>query len=154
MYDFLDYRAEDVMTTSVVTLKPTRSLADAEALFDEHDFNALPVLEQDGTLVGVLSKLDLLRAFRFTQDAVFPPYDEIMRQPVADVMSREADTVTPRAPLTRVLEKLLRTRHKSFPVVDDGVLVGMVAREDVLRGLRQAVAGERPWQEPGESDSP
>jgi CBS domain-containing protein len=142
----MDYRVEDVMTTSPVVVAPSRALADAEALFEMHDFNALPVVEADGQLVGVITKLDLLRAFRFTADQVFPPYDEIMRRPVSDLMTREPATVTPRAPLTRVLEKLVNTGHKSFPVADGDQLVGVVAREDVLRGLRRAVAGERPWE--------
>lgn len=153
MYDFLDYRVEDVMTTSPVTVDSSRSLADAQALFEMHDFNALPVVESDDELVGVITKLDLLRAFRFTEDQVFPPYDEIMRRPVSELMSREPATVTPRAPLTRVLEKLLRTRHKSFPVAEGGRLLGVVAREDVLRGLRRAVAGERPWEAKDDSET-
>jgi CBS domain-containing protein len=59
-------------------------------------------------------------------------------------MSREPVTVPPRQPLTRTLQKMIDTRNKSFPVVDDGRLVGVVAREDVMRGLRRADAGERP----------
>jgi CBS domain-containing protein len=152
VYDFMDYRVEDVMTTSPVVVAPSRSLADAEALFEMHDFNALPVVEADDQLVGVITKLDLLRAFRFTDEHVFPPYDEIMRRPVSELMTPEPATVTPRAPLTRVLEKLLRTGHKSFPVVEGGRLLGVVAREDVLRGLRRAVAGERPWEAGGGSE--
>jgi CBS domain-containing protein len=152
VYDFLDYQVEDVMTTSPVTVAPSLSLAETQALFEKHDFNAMPVVEEDGELIGVITKLDLLRAFRFTEEEVFPPYDQIMQRPVAELMSREPATVTPRAPLTRVLEKLLSSRHKSFPVVDGRQLVGVVAREDVLRGLRRAVAGERPWT--GKGDDP
>lgn len=152
VYDFLDYQVEDVMTTSPVTVAPSLSLAETQALFEKHDFNAMPVVEEDGELIGVITKLDLLRAFRFTDEEVFPPYDQIMQRPVAELMSREPATVTPRAPLTRVLEKLLQSRHKSFPVVDGRQLVGVVAREDVLRGLRRAVAGERPWT--GKGDDP
>jgi CBS domain-containing protein len=98
-----------------------------------------------GELLGWLTKLDLLRAFRFSEDHVFPPYAEIMKQPVSGVMSRDLRTVTPRAPLTRVLQKMLDSRDKSFPVVDEGRLVGVIAREDVLQALRRGVAGERPW---------
>jgi CBS domain-containing protein len=152
VYDFPDYGVEDVMTTAPVTIEASQSLADAEALFEMHDFNALPVVEDEAQLVGVITKLDLLRAFRFTAEQVFPPYDEIMRRPVSELMSREPATVTPRAPLTRVLEKLLRTRHKSFPVAEAGQLLGVVAREDVLRGLRRAVAGERPWEAKGDPE--
>ena len=143
MYEFLDYRVCDAMTPDPVGVAPEASLAETEALLEKHDFNALPVVGPRGELLGVVTKLDLLRAFRFTDDHMFPPYEEIMAQPVRSVMTEDVTTVTPRTPLTRVLETLVRIRSKSVPVVDDGRVVGIIAREDVLAALRRAVAGER-----------
>jgi CBS domain-containing protein len=144
VYEFLDYRVCDAMTADPVTVAPTVSIAETEAQLERHDFNALPVVGAKGELLGVVTKLDLLRSFRFTDDHMFPPYEEVMRQPVQSVMTTDATTVTPRTPLTRVLETLVRTRSKSLPVVEDDVVVGMIAREDVLAALRRAVGGERP----------
>ena len=143
MYLFLDYVTEDVMTRSPVTIAPTAPLSEVEALFEKHDFNGLPVVGKSGELLGVVTKLDLLKAFRFTEDHMFPPYTEIMARPVSGVMSRDVRTVNPRTPLTKVLERILETGCKSFPVVDGDEVVGVVAREDVLTGLRRAVAGEK-----------
>jgi CBS domain-containing protein len=53
-------------------------------------------------------------------------------------------TVAPDDPLTHVLQKMVHTRCKSFPVLEDDRLVGIVAREDVLRALRRAAEGRRP----------
>jgi CBS domain-containing protein len=76
---------------------------------------------------------------------MLPPYEQIMQRHVATVMTRQPVTVTPRTPLTRVLTKLVESRNKSFAVVDpDDRLVGVVAREDVMRALRRADAGEAP----------
>jgi CBS domain-containing protein len=144
VYEFLDYRVCDAMTADPIRVGPDASLADTEALLEQHDFNALPVVGSAGELLGVVTKLDLLRAFRFTDDHMFPPYEELMARPVRSVMTTDAVTVTPRTPLTRVLETLVRTRSKSLPVVDDGRVVGIIAREDVLAALRRAVGGERP----------
>ena len=144
MYEFLDYRVCDAMTPDPVRIGPDASIAEAEALFEQHDFNALPVVGANGELLGVVTKLDLLRAFRFTDDHMFPPYEQMMAEPVRSVMTSDVTTVTPRTPLTRVLETLVRTRSKSLPVIDEGVAVGMIAREDVLAALRRATSGERP----------
>jgi CBS domain-containing protein len=144
MYEFLDFRVCDAMTSNPVCVAPDTSLAAAEALFEKHDFEAMPVVSAAGELLGVVSKLDLLRAFRFTDEHMFPPYEQLMAGPVRDVMTREVTVVMPRTPLTRVLETLARERVKSLPVIEDGRVVGMIAREDVLGALRRAVAGERP----------
>lgn len=144
MYEFLDYLVEDVMTAPALTIGPETRLAEAQALFEERGFNALPVVDDTGALLGVVTKLDVLAAFRFTPDHVFPPYDEIMKQAVSGEMAREVYTVCPRTPLTRVLEKLVKEGVKSFPVLDDDRVVGVVSREDVLSALRRASRGERP----------
>jgi CBS domain-containing protein len=143
VYEFLEWRAQDVMSEPLC-VSPETTLAEAEKLLEQHGFNALPVVDSDGRLVGVVTSLDLLRAFDFSEDAILPAYHRIMQRPVASVMSRDAWTLTPRTPLTRVLRKLVDSRSKSFPVVDDERVVGVVAREDVMRALRRADAGEKP----------
>jgi len=144
MYEFLAWRVGDVMSAPAVTIAPDATLADAEAIFDERDFDALPVLDAGGGLAGIVSKLDVLRAYRFSPEASVPRYDEIRRRPVRSVMTLQPLAVAPDTPLTRVLETLAAARVKSLPVVEGGRVVGMVAREDVLRALRRAATGERP----------
>ena len=143
MYEFLEWQVEDVMSEPVC-IAATATLAEAERTLEEHGFNALPVVDADGRLQGLVTSLDLLRAFDFSEDAILPAYHRIMQREVASVMSRDVSSVTPKAPLTRVLRKLVDTRNKSFPVVDEDRVVGVVAREDVMQALRRAAAGERP----------
>ena len=144
MYEFLDYRVSDVMSKPT-TVGPDATLAEVEQILEQTGFNGLPVVA-DGALVGFVTSLDLLAAFRFTPGAMLPRYDEIIRQPVSSVMVQEPAVVQPRTRLTRLLEKMVATRDKSFPVVDPHGerLVGVVAREDVMQGLRRARSGERP----------
>jgi CBS domain-containing protein len=144
MYEFLDFRVLDAMTKDPVSVRPDTSIAEAERLLEKHGWNALPVVEEGRRLVGVVTSLDLLKAFRFTDDRIFPAYEEIMATPVRSVMSEKVVSVSPRTPLTRALEKMVRTRNKSLPVALGGDLVGILAREDVLNALRRAVGGERP----------
>jgi CBS domain-containing protein len=90
-----------------------------------------------------VTKLDMLSAFRFDDEHMFPPYAEIMQRRVATIMTRDVRTVWPRTPLHKVLRMMVEFRCKSFPVVDDGNLVGIVAREDVMRGLVDASRGKQ-----------
>lgn len=137
MRDFLRVLVEDVMSHPPVTISPETPLRDVEDVFEKHDFNSLPVVDRSGALIGLVTKLDLLGAFRFDDESLWPAYEEIMQHPAKSVMCAEVLTVTPRAPLTRILEKLVATGVKSFPVVDGDALVGIVAREDVLAALRR-----------------
>jgi CBS domain-containing protein len=143
MEEFLEYRVADVMAYRPITIGRHTCLAEAIFLFEERDFNALPVSE-DGCLVGVLTTLDLLKAFAFTPGTMVPPYEQILRQPAEAVMSQSPETVSPDLPLTALLQKIVVTGRRSFPVTIGALLVGMVAREDVMRALRWAAAGEGP----------
>jgi CBS domain-containing protein len=144
VYEFLDYLVSDAMSKPTV-VGPDATLAEVEQILEQTGFNGLPVVS-GGELIGFVTSLDLLAAFRFTPDAILPPYDEIMRRRVSSVMAKHPAVVQPTTRLTRVLEKMVDTRNKSFPVIDPTTehLVGVVAREDVMRALRRAGAGERP----------
>ncbi len=142
MYDFLSYYVRDYMTAGPQTVTPETPLHELQGLFDRHDFNGVPVVDSDGRIVGLATKLDLLKAFTFTPDAMVPHYDTIMGRPVQELMTREPITVTPDLPLTRVLQRMVDMRTKGFPVVDDEHrVVGVIAREDLLGALRDATAG-------------
>ncbi len=138
MYEFLHYQVRDAMTTAPVTINPTATVREAEALFEAHDFNSLPVIGAAGHLHGIVTKFDLLKAFSFDAHALIPHYHEIMEQTVETIMTRDPVSVEPSLPLSRLLQKLVEMRTKSLPVVEDGRLVGMIAREDVLKALRRA----------------
>ena len=144
MYEFLDYQVADAMTYRPVTVGAGTPLAEVEALFERHDFNSLPVVSRDGILVGVVTKLDFLKAFAFTPHEMVPHYDEIMGRPAESVMIRDPATVRPDMTLTRLLQLMVDTRYRSFPVAIGALLIGIVARQDVVRALRRAAAGEGP----------
>jgi CBS domain-containing protein len=137
MHRFLEARVADYMTRPAVSVAPYTPLHELERLFSRHDFNGFPVLDGDA-LVGVVTKFDVLKVFVFTPRTVVPPYDQLARLTAAEIMSRNVITFPPEAPLTRVLQTLVDFRVKSFPVVAGAQLLGMIAREDVVRALRDA----------------
>jgi CBS domain-containing protein len=114
------------------------TMRELEALFERHDFNGFPVLEE-GKMLGIVTKFDFLRAFAFTTGQVVPHYDELMGRTVAEVMTEAIVDVEPATPLTRVLQLMVNLKARSLPVISpDQQLVGMISREDVIRALRDA----------------
>lgn len=119
-------KASDVMSRPVVSVDPTMPVRSAIVLLTENNFGALPVVSEGERLLGVVSEGDLLRASMkgASVGAV-----------TADVMTSPVTTVPMTASLTELAQVLLDGRLRCVPVVDDGVLVGVVSRSDLLRTL-------------------
>jgi CBS domain-containing protein len=138
MYRFLESTVEKYMTRAVRTVTRQITMRELEALFEKYDFNSFPVVEE-GKMLGIVTKFDFLQAFAFTTGQMLPHYDELMRRPVADVMTEAVVHVEPTAPLTRVLQLMVSLKNRSFPVIGpDRVLLGMISREDLMRALKEA----------------
>ena len=138
MYRFLEATAEQFMMRRVVAVARQTTMRELEALFEKHDFNSFPVVEQ-GKMLGIVTKFDFLRTFAFTTAQMVPHYDELMGRPVGEMMTEAVVHVEPAAPLTRVLQLMVSLKSRSFPVIGaDHQLVGMISREDVIRALKEA----------------
>ena len=133
----------DVMTSPVVSVQPATPVRAAAALLTERGFTALPVLDGDGDLVGIVTEADLLLD-RIRHDARSPLLNrELTTHPapatVGDVMTREVFSARPFTDLADVADDMHRLGVRSVPVVDSGyALVGIVSRRDVLRTLTRA----------------
>src|ERR1035441_5649819 len=86
MFRFLESTAARYMTSAVKSVTRQCSMGELETLFAQYDFDALPVVE-DGKMLGIVTKFDFLRAFRFTTGQLVPSYDELMKRTVGDVMT-------------------------------------------------------------------
>ncbi len=140
MYRFLSCTTAQYMTATVRTVKRAVTMRELEALFEEHDFNAFPVVEA-GRVLGIVTKFDFLRAFAFTTHQIVPHFDELMNLTVAEVMTEALVHVDPDAPLTRVLQLMVNLKARSFPVLDaEKRLLGMISREDIMRALRETTS--------------
>jgi CBS domain-containing protein len=126
------------MTRSVVSVTREKTVSELGRLFERHDFNSFPVLE-DGNLLGIVTKFDFLKTFAFSAAHMLPNYDELMRRTAAEIMTEAVVQVDPEAPLTRVLELMVGLKMRSFPVLGPArQLLGIISREDVIRALREA----------------
>jgi CBS domain-containing protein len=139
MHRFLEWHAKRFMTPSPETLSPKTTLRDLETLFSIRDFNAFPVVDDGGTMIGLVTKFDFLKAFAFTTRQLVPNYEQLMRTKIEDVMTTAVVHVRVDAPLTHVLQLMIELRARSFPVVEDnGRLAGMISRTDLMRALNEA----------------
>ena len=147
MYRFLACTVGQYMTRAVTTVTRQVTMRELEELFERHDFNSFPVVE-NGTMLGIVTKFDFLHAFAFTTAQMAPHYDELMRRTVGEMMTEAVIHVEPDTPLTRVLQLMVSVKARSFPVMSrERRLVGMISREDVMRALRettQEVSSSRP----------
>jgi CBS domain-containing protein len=138
VYRFLEGTAAQYMTRAVTTVTRRTTMRELEALFEKHDFNSFPVVEKE-KMLGIVTKFDFLRAFAFTTGQMVPHYDDLMRRPVAEMMTEAVVHVEPAASLTRVLQLMVSLKSRSLPVIGpDHQLVGMISREDVMRALKEA----------------
>jgi CBS domain-containing protein len=136
---FYERHVADHMKTDVVTLTPNNTLRDAGELFDRFDFNSIPLID-NGELIGIISKFDFMRAFAFTPEHPIPDYAALMKMPLREFMHEELVTTEPDVPLTRVLQRMVELRTRSFPVVRNGHLAGIISREDIIRALKETTA--------------
>jgi CBS domain-containing membrane protein len=142
MYCFLEFRAEQYMTRSIVSVLPTATMLELETMFETYDFNAFPVM-QNAAFMGIVTKLDFLRTFAFTARSIVPPYEHLMRRTVVSVMTTKVKHVAADTPLTRVLADMVRLGMRSFPVLShQRDLLGMISRSDVIRALKVSTCSQ------------
>ncbi len=146
-------QASDIMTRRVATLRPETTIADAIAMMVEGRISGLPVLDGSGRLVGMLTEGDLLRRteigtephrsgwLKFLQGTGRAATDYVRARThrVEDVMTPMPEAVDSAATLEDVVALMERKRIRRVPVVDAGVLVGIVSRADLVRALGQAM---------------
>lgn len=137
MYKFLEQTTDGHMTRNVKTVARELNMLELSEMFERDDFNSYPV-EEDGQVVGIVTKFDILKCFAFTPSQMVPRYQDLMNRKVGDVMTAEFIYVSPDTRLTRVLQIMVEHRIRSIIVLDGTQrLVGIIARQDVITALKE-----------------
>jgi acetoin utilization protein AcuB len=132
---------EDVMSRSVVTLAPEATLRETVDLLQSNRIRHVPVL--DGSIVvGIVTDRDVKRALPSVLSGVDrDEYDRVLETTkVAQFMTREPRTVTPKTNLKAAVEIFLELKVGGLPVVEDGHLVGILTNIDILRVAHDLLA--------------
>jgi len=116
------FTARDIMTADVVAVHPDTTVEQAIDLFEQYGVSGLPVVDEEHRLLGMITEYDLSRSVRTLE----------MRGIVADFMTRDVITVDHHASLVDIVGTLLSSRIRRVPVLEDGRLVGVVSRRDLL----------------------
>jgi len=129
----------NIMTPRPRTVGPKTSVRTLQHLFATYGFNAFPVVDEADSLLGIVTKLDLLRVFRPDPQRLFPALSVLWAEHVDDVMRRRVVTLAPDDAVTTAVDRMLSSRLRSLPVVEgrdrQPRLVGIVSRGDVLTTL-------------------
>lgn len=145
-------RAQDIMTKNPVTLRPTDDVTTAARIMLERRINGLPVVDEAGRLVGVITQSDLVAQQKaLSLPSVFTLFDgfvplaslervetemkKITAMTVAEAMTANPVAVAPGAPLEQIASLMVDRQYHTLPVVEGGRLVGVVGKEDVIRTL-------------------
>ncbi len=141
-----------IMSATPVTVRPETTVDAAVDTLESAGIAACPVTDSQGELQGMVSRVDLLRAFRPSRELRVLEPGQISRLPVREVMHCGVVTVEPSDPLVTAVDRFVETRLHALPVVDRRsgrpILVGIVTQGDALRHLMRgaaarAAAGQR-----------
>ncbi|GAB3744017.1 CBS domain-containing protein [Amycolatopsis oliviviridis] len=133
-------RARDLMTRPVVTVAPETTAKRAAELLTEHGFTALPVVNDEDRLVGIVTEADLIRD-RFPDDirsAKRPSGQAAPGITVAEVMTTPVIGMSAGADLAEVGRALLDGKFRAMPIVDGAKVVGILTRGDFVRAFARA----------------
>ncbi|WP_298286350.1 CBS domain-containing protein [Acidocella sp.] len=142
-------KVSEVMNRSAISVMPATTVADAARIMLANHVSGLPVIDEHGTLVGVVTEGDLLRRAEIGTDGkpagwlksmlmpstVAADYVHTHARHVSGVMTHSPIFVSPETDLAEVAGLMTRKHIKRLPVVEDGKLVGVVSRSDLLRPL-------------------
>jgi len=145
-------KARDLMTPSLVTVRPETPVAEIARLIVAHRINGVPVVDSAGTLRGLVTEGDLIH--RAADETLEPRVllwkenfwrsvfrrrgaepDKAEGRTAAEVMTRDVITVTPETDVTVVARLLIDNAVKALPVVDGRRVVGMISRFDLVKCL-------------------
>jgi CBS domain-containing protein len=141
--------AEDVMTRNVVSIDPNATVLQAARLMLQHRISGLPVIDGNGTLVGVLSEGDFLRRrethterhrsrwleFLMGPGRMAAEYTHSHGSKVSEAMSTDVQTVNDVTPLEDIVELMERCRIKRVPVLCGSEVVGIVTRSNLMHAM-------------------
>ena len=128
----------DVMASRPRTVNQGTGILDAVDFLLEHDLSSVPVVDDSGRVVGMISEKDCLKLVAEGVD------NDVPAGRVSQYMSRDVVTLPANMNIHYAAGRFLRVPYRRFPVIEDGELVGELSRRDVLRAVQVSLRVGRP----------
>jgi len=125
-------QVRDYMSRTLVVLNSGTEILQALDTFVRKDISAAPVVDESGALIGILTEKDCMKV------ALNAAYHSEYGGIVADYMTASVVSVHPDDGIVALAERFLGERYHRYPVVENGRLVGVISRRDVVRALGEA----------------
>jgi len=153
-------QAKEIMTSPVFTVSPQTPVAQIARLLREKHISGVPVVDEAGTLVGIVTEIDLIKRHARVH---FPIYLTLLDNPIflgsprryvedvrhalgttaREIMTQPVRTATPETDVQEIATLMVDERANPIPILDGrGVLVGIVSHTDIVRLVEQAETGE------------
>lgn len=144
--------AGDIMTKEIYTVHPDTEIKALAKTFVEHNVNAMPVVDDDGVLVGMVTQTDLVEQDKPLHiPTVISLFDwviylespkkfteevrKVTARKVGEICSRDVVTCSPDTPVATVASLMVDNKVHLIPVISEGRMVGVVARLDIIRSM-------------------
>lgn len=153
-------KARDIMEIDVITVPPDKPVKEVAKLLVQHDVTAIPVVDKDGTIMGIISEEDLI--YRLAHPHL-PPHIELLGGVIylenpfemkhelkkltaitaGEIMTDKVLTVTGNAEIEDVATMMIENNVNGIPVVKEGKIMGIVTRHDIVMTLAKGEPGEK-----------
>jgi len=142
-------KAADVMVSAVISVRPNARVEDVASILLANRISAVPIINEEGELVGIVSEGDLMRRaetgterrrpwwleYLAGKQVLAADYIKSHSHRISDLMTRSVVTAAPDTPLCDIATLLERNRIKRVPIVQNGQVVGIVSRANLLQAL-------------------
>ena len=122
-----DRTAFEIMTRPAISAKLKASARDIALQFINEHYSGMPVTEEDGKVIGIVTEIDILNAINDGK--------ELSRTTAGDIMTPEVVSANPDTPITEMIKMMEEFHIIRLPVVQDNKLIGVVSRGDIIRNL-------------------
>ena len=146
--------ARDIMTAEVLTVTPETSISELSKTLENRQFGGVPVVDEGGRLVGVITQSDLVERAR---EMELPPainildfhiylqipshliqrVEKMLGTTVGDCMTRDPVTVAPDTPVSQIAALMAKQKVHTIPVLKGGKIVGIIGKMDLVRAMAQ-----------------